>query len=184
MKFEFLADASDTPPKRPSNPSVGYPSNGDPVTGKPPTTPGAWFYYMLMVEFTTLIEQNGLEPSAENLHQLADVFADFKARASAAEGFATQAKESADAAAESAASAAELDNYALSSALAEYAKKATTLAGYGITDAYTKSEVDSKVASAGSGASVDLSNYYTKSEADAAITTAISAITDGDSAGY
>lgn len=102
MKFEFLADASDTPPKRPSNPSVGYPSNGDPVTGKPPTTPGAWFYYMLMVEFTTLIEQNGLEPSAENLHQLADVFADFKARASAAEGFATQAKASADAAAESA----------------------------------------------------------------------------------
>ena len=102
MKFEFLADASDTPPKRPSNPSVGYPSNGDPVTGKPPTTPGAWFYYMLMVEFTTLIEQNGLEPSAENLHQLADVFADFKARASAAEGFATQAKASADADAESA----------------------------------------------------------------------------------
>ena len=106
MKFEFLADASDTPPKRPSNPSVGYPSNGDPVTGKPPTTPGAWFYYMLMVEFTTLIEQNGLEPSAENLHQLADVFADFKARASAAEGFATQAKASADAAAVSASSAA------------------------------------------------------------------------------
>lgn len=105
MKFEFLADASDTPPKRPSNPSVGYPSNGDPVTGKPPTTPGAWFYYMLMVEFTTLIEQNGLEPSAENLHQLADVFADFKARASAAEGFATQAKASADAAAVSASSA-------------------------------------------------------------------------------
>ena len=43
---------------------------------------------------------------------------------------------------------AELDNYALSSALAEYAKKAATLAGYGITDAYTKSEVDSKVAAA------------------------------------
>ena len=99
MKFEFLADASDTPPKRPSNPSVGYPSNGDPVTGKPPTTPGAWFYYMLIVEFTTLIEQNGLEPSAENLHQLADVFADLKARASAAEGFATQAKASAEKAA-------------------------------------------------------------------------------------
>lgn len=79
---------------------------------------------------------------------------------------------------------AELDNYALSSALAEYAKKATTLAGYGITDAYTKAEVDSKVSAAGSGASVDLSNYYTKSEANAAITTAISAITDGDSTGY
>lgn len=79
---------------------------------------------------------------------------------------------------------ADLDNYALSSALAEYAKKATTLAGYGITDAYTKSEVDSKVASASSGGSVDLSNYYTKSETNAAITAAISAITDGDAAGY
>lgn len=79
---------------------------------------------------------------------------------------------------------AELDNYALSSALAEYAKKAATLAGYGITDAYTKSEVDSKVATAVSGSAEALSNYYTKSEADAAITTAISAITDGDSAGY
>lgn len=79
---------------------------------------------------------------------------------------------------------AELDGYATTEALADYAKKATTLAGYGITDAYTKSEVDSKVAAAGSGSSVDLSNYYTKSEADAAITTAISAITDGDSAGY
>ncbi len=55
---------------------------------------------------------------------------------------------------------AELDGYATTEALADYAKKATTLAGYGITDAYTKSE------------------------ADAAITTAISAITDGDSAGY
>ena len=79
---------------------------------------------------------------------------------------------------------AELDNYALSSALAEYAKKATTLAGYGITDAYTKAEVDSKVASASSGGSVDLSNYYPKSETNAAITAAISAITDGDSVGY
>lgn len=74
---------------------------------------------------------------------------------------------------------AELDDYALSSALAEYAKKAATLAGYGITDAYTKSEVDSKYTTAEA-----LSNYYTKSEADAAITAAISAITDGDSVGY
>lgn len=54
---------------------------------------------------------------------------------------------------------AELDGYATTEALADYAKKATTLAGYGITDAYTKSETN------------------------AAITAAISAITDGDSAG-
>lgn len=78
MKFEFYADASPTPPARPANPSVGYPSNGDPSTGRPPTTPGAWFFYMLMVEFETLLKQNGIEPSAENLHQLADFFAQYK----------------------------------------------------------------------------------------------------------
>lgn len=79
MKFEFYADASPTPPPRPENPSVGYPSNGDPSTGRAPTTPGAWFFYMLMVEFETLLKQNGIEPSAENLHQLADFFAQYKA---------------------------------------------------------------------------------------------------------
>ena len=78
MKFEFFADAVDTPPSRPVNPSVGYPSNGDPATGRPPTTPGAWFFYMLMVEFETLLKNNGIEPSAENLHQLADFFATYK----------------------------------------------------------------------------------------------------------
>lgn len=36
---------------------------------------------------------------------------------------------------------------AISTAIADKADKATTLAGYGITDAYTKTEVDSKVAS-------------------------------------
>lgn len=72
MKFEFLADAVETPPERPAHPSVGYPSDGDARTGRAPTTLGAWFFYMLMVEFTTLLEQNGIEPDAENLHQLAD----------------------------------------------------------------------------------------------------------------
>ena len=78
MKFEFFADAVSEPPKRPAHPSVGYPSNGDPLTGRPPTTPGAWFYYMLMVEFETLLSQNGIVPSAENLHQLADFFSSYK----------------------------------------------------------------------------------------------------------
>lgn len=79
MKFEFLADASDTPPTRPSNPSAGYPSNGDPAKNIPPTTPGAYFYYQLMVEFTTLLERAGITPDAENLHQLADWFDNYKA---------------------------------------------------------------------------------------------------------
>ena len=52
---------------------------------------------------------------------------------------------------------------AVYSALSGYATKSTTLLGYGITDAYTKTEVDNLISQAG-GSSVDLSDYYTKSE--------------------
>ena len=52
---------------------------------------------------------------------------------------------------------------AVYSALSGYATKATTLSGYGITDAYTKTQVDNLISQAG-GSSVDLSDYYTKSE--------------------
>ena len=52
---------------------------------------------------------------------------------------------------------------AVYSALSGYAKNSTTLSGYGITDAYTKTEVDNLISQAG-GSSVDLSDYYTKSE--------------------
>jgi len=38
--------------------------------------------------------------------------------------------------------------------------KPTTISGYGITDSYTKTEVDNLL----SGVTVDLSNYYTKTE--------------------
>lgn len=108
MKFEFFADAVDTPPTRPKNPSVGYPSNGDPSTGRPATTPGAWFYYMLMVEFETLLTQNGIEPSAENLHQLADFFASYKEQVMNASTIAETAQKAAqDAARDAAASAVE-----------------------------------------------------------------------------
>ena len=52
---------------------------------------------------------------------------------------------------------------AVYSALSGYATKSTTLSGYGITNAYTKTEVDNLISQAG-GSSVDLSDYYTKSE--------------------
>lgn len=43
--------------------------------------------------------------------------------------------------------------------------KPTTIGGYGITDAYTKSEVNTLLSSV----TVDLSNYYTKSEVNSLI---------------
>lgn len=113
MKFEFLADAVETPPERPKNPSAGYPSDGDARTGRAPTTLGAWFFYMLMVEFTTLLEQNGIEPDAENLHQLADFFAEYKTQLEGFKGSAQEFKVAAEAAATQAATkAAEAANSA------------------------------------------------------------------------
>lgn len=51
------------------------------------------------------------------------------------------------------------------------ADKATTLSGYGITDAYTKTQVDGKINS-----KANSSDVYTKSETDSAINTKVSAL--------
>ena len=49
---------------------------------------------------------------------------------------------------------------------------------------YTKPEVDTKIADAITGGTVDLSNYYTKGETDTAISDAISAIPPTDFSNY
>lgn len=77
--FKFYANASSTPPAPMPNPSYGYPSNGDIAAGIPPTILGAEWVYNLGMEMTALIELGGMEPSDENLHQLADFFVNFKA---------------------------------------------------------------------------------------------------------
>lgn len=51
-----------------------------------------------------------------------------------------------------------------------------------LSNYYTKTQVDSAIASA--SGSADLSNYYTKAQVDTAIANAISAITDGDNKSY
>ncbi len=102
MKRFYLADASTTPPSPPVSPSYGYPQDGNLSTRKLPTEVGAYWYHMITEEFMAVIEGAGLEPSETNLHQLNDIFSDFRTRASQAEVYATQAQASADAAAASA----------------------------------------------------------------------------------
>lgn len=97
MKRLYYSDASDTPPSPPKNPiTTQYPQDGNKATKKMPTVIGAYWYHMITEEFMAVIEQAGLEPSITNLHQLADVFADFKERASRAEAFKNQAEAAAD----------------------------------------------------------------------------------------
>ena len=97
MKRLYYSDASDTPPTPPENPITNqYPQDGNRATKQMPTVIGAYWYHMITEEFMAVIEQAGLEPSITNLHQLADVFADFKERASRAETFKNQAEAAAD----------------------------------------------------------------------------------------
>lgn len=96
MKRLYYANASDTPPQPPKNPSYGYPQDGDRSTGKLPTTLGAWWHHMITEEFMAVIEGAGLEPDENNLHQLADIFEDFRQRAAKAEVFAEDAQGWAD----------------------------------------------------------------------------------------
>lgn len=74
MDCLFIADTSDTPPAKPSNPARGYPSNGNAQTGQGPTIIGAWFFYALFQEFKNLWATMGITPDEDNLHQLADFF--------------------------------------------------------------------------------------------------------------
>lgn len=93
MKRLYYANASDTPPLPPKNPSYGYPQDGDRSLNRLPTTLGSYWHHMITEEFMNVIEGAGIEPDENNLHQLADIFEDFRQRAFKAEGFAGDAQD-------------------------------------------------------------------------------------------
>jgi len=72
MKNIWAADAAASPPTAPSIPSVGYPTDGNPVTAVPPTLPGAYWYHMITSELLAVIVAAGLTPDGADLNQLLD----------------------------------------------------------------------------------------------------------------
>ena len=102
MKRFYEANASDTPPKPPVNPSYGYPQNGNRSLNHKPTKLGAYWFHMITEEFMAVIEGAGIEPDEHNLHQLADIFDDFRRRATASEEFKLAAEAAAKRAEEAA----------------------------------------------------------------------------------
>lgn len=72
MDRAYLAGASVNPPPVPASPSPGYPTGGNPSTGTPATTPGPYWYHMVMEELMGVISAAGLTPDHENLAQLAE----------------------------------------------------------------------------------------------------------------
>lgn len=71
MDRAYLAGASVNPPPVPASPSPGYPTGGNPSTGTPATTPGPYWYHMVMEELMGVISAAGLTPDHEDLTQLA-----------------------------------------------------------------------------------------------------------------
>ena len=64
------ANAAQTPPAVPSNPSIGYPTDGNPATNTPATTPGDYWFFQISEEIRNAIVAGGLAPDRNSLNQL------------------------------------------------------------------------------------------------------------------
>lgn len=66
----WKSGASGTPPVAPAVPSVGFPTQGNPVAGVPATTPGAWWFHMITEELRNVILAAGISPDGSDTDQL------------------------------------------------------------------------------------------------------------------
>ncbi|WP_434107619.1 hypothetical protein [Paraburkholderia caffeinilytica] len=71
MDHYWEANAHTTAPPVPSKSSGTYPTDGNPVTVTPPTTPGAWWYYQITEEIRNAIVKLGGTPDFTRVDQLA-----------------------------------------------------------------------------------------------------------------
>ncbi|MGP9664043.1 hypothetical protein ACT3TY_05375 [Halomonas sp. AOP22-C1-8] len=68
----YQRNTSDSTPQPPTNPSVGYPTGGNPAQGVPATIPGPYWYHMITESLRKVISDAGLEPNHTDLNQLAE----------------------------------------------------------------------------------------------------------------
>lgn len=72
MDHYWEANALTTAPPVPSESSGTYPTDGNPVTVTPPTTPGAWWYHQITEEIRNAIVKLGGAPDFTQVDQLAN----------------------------------------------------------------------------------------------------------------
>lgn len=70
MDRAYLSGAAGSAPTEPSDPSIGYPTAGNPSTGTTATKPGAYWYHMIMEELMAVIVAAGIAPASGVLNQL------------------------------------------------------------------------------------------------------------------
>lgn len=73
----WTANAIETPPDLTALVSSGYPTNGDPSKGIPPTLPGAPWFHWVAQSLATVIVGNGLTLDQTNTDQLLDAHKNF-----------------------------------------------------------------------------------------------------------
>lgn len=75
----FESGATGAAPSVPVPGSTGYPTDGNLAASLPPTTPGAWWFYMVTEELRAVIAAAGLTPSPIALQLLAALDARYRA---------------------------------------------------------------------------------------------------------
>lgn len=70
MDRAYASGAAGSAPAAPASPSIGYPTAGNPGSGTPATTPGPYWYHMIIEELMAVIIAAGIEPAQGNLTQL------------------------------------------------------------------------------------------------------------------
>lgn len=66
----FESGAAGVPPAAPVAPSVGYPTDGDPLTSQQATIPGAWWFHQIGEELRAILVAAGITPNAASNTQL------------------------------------------------------------------------------------------------------------------
>lgn len=70
MDRYWEANSAADAPAPPASGTGGYPTDGSPVTGVPPTTPGAWWYHLITEEIRNAIALLGATPDYRTVDQL------------------------------------------------------------------------------------------------------------------
>lgn len=64
----YRRNATQSAPQPPSDPSVGYPTDGNSSQGIPATAPGDYWFYMMTESLRQLIVDSGREPNHLDLN--------------------------------------------------------------------------------------------------------------------
>ncbi|WP_085919103.1 gp53-like domain-containing protein [Halomonas sp. CSM-2] len=76
----YQRNTSDSAPQPPTDPSIGYPTGGNPAQGVPATIPGPYWYHMITESLRRVVVEAGLTPDHQELDQVVSALTRLTAR--------------------------------------------------------------------------------------------------------